>query len=156
MVLIYFIVYSIWFASCGAKACLGSITVATVDVGRSVAVLDPRFVSVGLEMYSFLSTETVLSNTTFQKAASALAPAFLRIGGITGDWTNYTFPYGKARKSQSRRTRARQYGNYWPYSDREFRDSDLDTLLNFTESTGLDLLFDVNELYGRTCAGPDN
>lgn len=49
-----------------------------------------------------------------------------------------------------------QLQSYWPYKDRIFSSSDMDVLLNFTESSGFDLVFDVNELYGRKCGGPQN
>ena len=45
---------------------------------------------------------------------------------------------------------------YWPYKDRSLGSDQISLLLNFTEKTGIDLVLDLNELYGRTCGGPNN
>lgn len=52
--------------------------------------LDPRFVSVGCETWEWLFDPTALQNTVLINAMKALAPAVLRVGGISADQTLFT------------------------------------------------------------------
>ena len=79
-------------------------------------------------------------------AASALAPATLRVGGITGDWIRYV-------DGSSGPPSAAPLG-YWPSAPENMTHAEFTTLSSFAHASGFHLMFMLSELYGRNCSNP--
>ena len=96
-----------------------------------------------------------LSDPALIKAATALAPAIVRVGGITADWVTYVGmdaeDGGGASPPQQSPSRTGSRLADWPTRPNNLTMTDFSTLLSFFEATGLLLLFDLNELAGRDC-----
>lgn len=111
-----------------------------MDVSAPVAPkMDPRFVSVGVEMWEWLFDPSALDNPTLKGAVSAMSPVVIRVGGISADQTHFTtspFPPGLP----------------WPPAIGKFNllnTSTFDRLVAFCRQTGASLIFNVNEMLGR-------
>ena len=110
----------------------------TVRVGPAVgAELSPSFASFGWEMDGMKPLLPATTDPRWRRAASHLAPAMIRVGGITGDWQYYAGLGGPE--------------TYWPTKESNFTLSQLHTLLDFFNATGLTLMLMLNELHGRDC-----
>jgi len=113
----------------------------TVDTNRATQPsFDTRFAGVGWETDAYLYQAGLSQKTEFRQAARNLAPAWLRVGGISADWVNYTG------------TRPQRPLSWWPTTDSEFSMQTMMDLFDFCNSTGFDLVLDLSELYGRNCS----
>jgi len=83
-------------------------------------------------------------------AASHLAPAVIRVGGITADWVKYTDDGGR----QPLRHGVQSGSTGWPTEERNLTMSTFMVLYDFMAAANLSLLFDLNELHGRNCHTP--
>jgi hypothetical protein len=122
----------------------------TVRVGAPVgAPLRADFISLGWEFDCMKPLISSMADPRLRAAAAHLAPATVRVGGITGDWQLYTgFP-------------GVQEAGYWPTRETNFTAAQLGQVLDFFNATGLSLMLMLNELHGRDCnttgpgGGPD-
>jgi len=105
----------------------------------------------------------MMGDPRFVAAFSHLAPAVIRVGGITADWALYTGfgptdqrndveAVAEAGRDDSNSTaRARQgqlVKGYWPTSEFNLTFATFMKLHDFAGATGLSLMFDLNELHG--------
>jgi hypothetical protein len=105
---------------------------------------EERFLSVGWEVAQLVNEAPFLNSSAFAKAASYLQPGFLRVGGISADFMEYEYLDPGL-------------GGWWPSRDYQFVGSKVREMLMFANQTGLSLLWDLNELFGRNCStGPYN
>jgi hypothetical protein len=121
----------------------------SIDIDSLIAQVPPTFApAFGWEMAvmqdEFLSH---LSDPAYIAIASHLAPAIVRVGGITADWAYYVID----SEGHETATKAPQLEGYWPTSEQNFTTAQFTQLLNFFNASGLRLLFDLNELHGRNC-----
>ena len=61
----------------------------TVDGETRVTTIPATFVSFGWEMFGMLGLQADMREPAFARAASHLAPAVIRVGGISADWVRY-------------------------------------------------------------------
>lgn len=111
-----------------------------------------------------------MSDPRFVTAFSHLAPAVIRVGGITADWAYYEGfdqPHHPARivdrdeedtarskrvitLTRSARSTARvRTRGYWPTSEFNLTFATFMQLHDFAAASGLSLMFDLNELHGE-------
>jgi hypothetical protein len=92
-------------------------------------------------MFSALSD---MGDTRFVNIASHLSPAWVRVGGISCDFVEYSVPgYPPPAPTPAPAT--------WGSAAKVFTTAQFDALLSFLGASQLRLMFDVNELVGRTC-----
>jgi len=96
-------------------------------------------------------------------ARYVVAFAAAAVGGITADWVRYTPDAPASSPAASTKdtigvadyvsamTTSPRLGGFWPTEPQNLTYADFDTLLGFFSATGMKLLFDLNELYGRNC-----
>lgn len=135
-------VVSLWCA----QGAFNTPMVATVEIAATPVQQShsERFLSAGWEVAQLVDESPFLNSSVFIKAASYLQPGFLRVGGISADWMEYEYldPW---------------LGGWWPDTEYQFVGSKIREMLLFTNKTGLSLLWDLNELFGRNChTGPNN
>ena len=121
--------------------CLLRLHAATITIttGSQLSPLSPSFVSFGWEMDGMLGLLPLTVDPRWRATAAHLAPAFVRVGGITGDWVRYTgLPGGQPL-------------SYWPNAPNNLTMTDFHALLDFFKASNLSLMFMLNELYGRNC-----
>ena len=125
---------------------------ATVLINTTISLhpLRANFASLGWEPIWALALLPNLSDPRLIRAASALSPATLRLGGISAQWMQYTgaggplpppqAPFGEGCVEQG-----------WPPQQENFTLSQLRNITLFAAAANLTLMLDLNELYGRTC-----
>ncbi len=123
---------------------VGTSSSFRIKASETAAKVPPEFLGFGEEMDRVLDMIDLgtLEDANVRFLASKLAPFYLRVGGITADWVEYTNLTEAARG---------QLGGYWPNNTRAFEFSYFERLCNFADATGAKLVFDLNELYGRNC-----
>lgn len=136
------------------------LTAGQVNVGvdidlQTAAGVAPTYLgSMGWEMWGMMGYLGALNDTRYIKAAAAMNPAIVRVGGITADWVRYVIDEAPATpvevSSFPHSTAHRLEGN-WPSAPHNLTMTDFKALLNFFNSSGLSFVFDLNELYGRNC-----
>ena len=125
-----------------ARSAHGSATITVTLPAEPLRKLDPRFVSVGCETWEWLFDPTALDNPILRRVARAFAPAVLRVGGISAMQTHFTSGSIPA-------------GSPWPpvwngtHQVNLLNSSTFDKLVSFCRDTGLSLMFDLNEMWGR-------
>lgn len=138
-------------ASAAAASVAPAQTVASITLGGVVAQHGAKFASLGWEAQVCLNEYLVpgaLTDARFVRAASGLAPATVRIGGITGDWLRYV------SSSPAFPLPSPPTAGYWPSAPENFTYAQFDTMLGFFAATNLSLMFMLSELYGRNCSAP--
>jgi hypothetical protein len=145
----------------------------SVSTTAPVAHTGPYFApAFGWEMWAMLGMleSGDLTDTRLIKAASSLAGSPIRVGGITCDWVRYvidsagddgsTLSSAPPRRSAEdiqrlldgpRRSHNNNLGDFWPTAPENITTTQWRTLYDFFAATGMKLLFDLNELYGRDC-----
>eukprot|EP00040_Diaphanoeca_grandis_P010863 m.55638 g.55638 ORF g.55638 m.55638 type:complete len:558 (+) comp22113_c1_seq3:236-1909(+) len=112
----------------------------TINTVKPVAKLaDPRFISVGCEMWEWLFDPEALNNPVLRSVAKAFAPAVLRVGGLSADQTQYT-------------TDPIPPNSPWPpvaAGTNLLNTTTFDALVEFCRDTGLSLMFNLNEMWLR-------
>jgi hypothetical protein len=126
----------------------------TVEVDAAVGPLPS--VGYGWEMWQMFQYIPHMGEKAFVAAVSNLAPAVVRVGGITADWTVYNLSGNASARGDDVRAGGNKasrapFGGFWPDAPISFTAAHFETLFKFFESTGLQLIFDLNELFGRTC-----
>ena len=109
------------------------------------------------QMFSYLPH---MSDPVFRAAAAHLRGSVVRVGGITCDWTYYAgFAPGEEATTRVQpqplaadaHVPRRSEGTFWPSAPSNLTRASFETLLEFLSSAGVSLIFDLNELLGRTC-----
>ena len=96
-----------------------------------------------------------LADSRLTTAARGLAPATIRVGGITGDWLRYTADDGSsAGAAGAGAAGAPGLGGFWPTAPQNFSYANFSTLLTFVRASNFSLMFMLSELYGRDCQQP--
>jgi hypothetical protein len=123
-----------------------------LNTSAAIGSISPLFASFGWEMDQMLGmvSSGALNDARFAAAASGLAPAVIRVGGITGDWVRYTGFEGGAAAPRGASEPLLPLG-YWPSAPNNLTLSDFSTLLDFMQASNLTLIFMLSELYGRNC-----
>lgn len=120
--------------------------VATFHVSGDAEALprmDPRFVSVGCESFEWLFDQRALEHPTLQAVTSMLSPGFLRVGGTTSDYMHWV---GVQPENSPRVP--------YPLSGvNTVNTSTFDALIQFCRRTNMSLIYDLNELFGRSRSG---
>lgn len=122
-------------------------TRAHVNVSRYQDIPE-NFIGFGWEMNAFLEYARLLPDPMFRQLCRNLAPARLRVGGITADWVTYQVP---PRNSSEQLPDAAPLGGYWPPQEKPLPWSNFTALVSFVSEVGWELVFDLNELHGRNC-----
>jgi hypothetical protein len=136
-----------------AAACMPIIGASQAPLGISIGTskpigtIVPEFLSFGWEMEQFLgSYYNQLSDPRYVLIASHLSPALVRIGGISGDFITYDVPgHTPPEPTPAPATWS------WPGAAQNYSTDQFRTTLQFLNASGLQLMFDVNELLGREC-----
>ena len=97
-------------------------------------------------MEQMFNYQTYFSDASYIAAASALAPAIIRIGGISCDFITYSVP-GHPHPAP---TPAPSTWS-WQGAAQNFSTAQFESVLGFLNASGLRLLWDLNELVGREC-----
>ena len=96
-----------------------------------------------------------LADSRLTTAARGLAPATIRVGGITGDWLRYTADDGSsAGAAGAGAAGAPGLGGFWPTAPQNFSYANFSSLLTFVRASDFSLMFMLSELYGRDCQQP--
>eukprot|EP00041_Stephanoeca_diplocostata_P023548 m.580439 g.580439 ORF g.580439 m.580439 type:complete len:563 (+) comp22323_c0_seq3:70-1758(+) len=130
----------------GASVVTGS---AVIDKSSPALATVPReYLGFGEEMdrVQDLLIGGNFENAEFQYLFKQLGPAYLRVGGITADWTYY-----EASSTGQRGKSGHKLGGYWPTKERPLSYHDFGRLCKFAKNVNFSLLFDLNELHGRNC-----
>jgi len=102
--------------------------------------MDPRFVSIGVETWEWLFDPDALDNAVLRQVVAALAPLVIRVGGISADQTRFMLsPFPKDTP--------------WPPVVGPYNllnASTFDRLVSFCRGTGASLIFDLDEMLGRS------
>lgn len=128
----------------------------TIGTDALIATIPPRFISFGWEMDCMIGLLPSMADPRFAKVASHLAPATVRVGGITGDWVRYTEIPGHPDSgvgswpAQEGSLSSRGVG-YWPTQEGNLSMPMFQTLTAFLSAANFSLLFMLNELHGRDC-----
>lgn len=136
----------------GLMAVLGLATAAaqtiafSINTAKSIASIPPTFLSLGWEMEQMFNYMGDFSDARYIAAASSLAPAIVRIGGISCDFITYTVP-GHPHPAP---TPAPSTWS-WQGAAQNFSTDQFESVLGFLNASGLRLLWDLNELVGREC-----
>jgi hypothetical protein len=151
-----------------------AVTSVSVAGGALVARTTDTFVGHGWEMWQMFNyLPAMRDDARLAEAARPLAGSVVRVGGITADWTFYAdfaagsgaaavpaAPVAPAAQAQARpladgfvvpRAGAAD-APFWPSAPANLTRASFLTLLGFMNTTGLSLLFDLNELLGRNCS----
>lgn len=75
----------------------------TVDGETRVTTIPTTFVSFGWEMFGMLGLQADMREPAFARAASYLAPAVIRVGGISADWVRCVRPFSFYDKFKANR-----------------------------------------------------
>lgn len=119
-----------------------------VDTSSAAASIPSTFAGFGWEMYAMLGSMAHLADPRFARAAGGLAPALLRVGGITGDWVRYLIDAPPEASVNVEAGAA-----YWPTEPKNLTArGDFAALINFARDANFSLMFMLNELYGRNCS----
>ena len=149
----------------------GTSVTINIKTDRAIAETSAGFVAMGWEMYAMLGQMDDMKDETFTRAASHLSPAVVRVGGITADWVRYTGfdtpvnarlndPDASASESDTSASSESVLPHrpplmgYWPTEERNLTLDDFTVLFNFMKAAKLSLMFDLNELHGRSCQNP--
>eukprot|EP01044_Picomonas_judraskeda_P010134 COSAG03_NODE_1284_length_4402_cov_372.970486_4_plen_214_part_01 len=137
----------------------------TVDMSRVSAWSAPALVSQAWESWvALFQYPEVLTDDTVTAVASHLAPAVLRVGGITADFVHYataaadpvrathTYSAPRGRSAAHHATGGAGGPGFWPTAPLNLTASRFSALRAFAKKTGLALLFDLSELGGRNCS----
>ena len=137
----------------------------TIDLSRVSAWSAPALVSQAWESWAALfQYPEVLTDDTVTAVASHLAPAVLRVGGITADFVHYataaadpvrathTYSAPRGRSAAHHATGGAGGPGFWPTAPLNLTASRFSALRAFAKKTGLALLFDLSELGGRNCS----
>lgn len=127
---------------CVVAAATASAQINMQIGGSIVSSLPPYFLGFGWEMWAMLGMVDRLSDPRLVALASHLKPSLIRVGGITADWVKYTDLPGQQPGHLT---------GFWPNAPNNLPLSNFTALLDFFTQSGLSLLFDLNELYGRNC-----
>jgi hypothetical protein len=149
-----FIIAAAFAAVAGVQAAPAPCAV-TVNT-TSASPIPATFAGFGWEMYAMLSFMPHMNDTRFATAARGLAPALLRVGGITADWVRYVGMNGAPPRAVSAHAPLPPHtpalGGYWPTAPVNLTArGDFAALLSFARAANFSLMFTLNELYGRNC-----
>lgn len=136
-------------AAAGASAASVPITLGGVLASHRV-----DFASFGWEMWNMLNSYLLpgaLTDARLVRASQGLAPATIRVGGITGDWLRYTDDDSSAAGAAGA---APGLGSFWPTAPQNFSYANFSSLVSFVRASNYSLMFMLSELYGRDCQQP--
>lgn len=141
---------SAWHVAAGATATV------SIDPAAPLQRVPPGFLGHGVEMWQWMEMAANLSDPRLAAIASHVsppyAPATVRVGGITADWVRYVLAAAPDRSPGA--PAAAPHGvsaPFWPTAPENLTLAQFDTLLAFANASGLAIVFDLSELYGRDC-----
>lgn len=133
-----------------------------VDTSQTLNRLPSTFVSMGWEMDQMRGQTDMMADPRFVAAVSHLAPAVIRVGGITADWARYTGFEPPSRHTRTGEISATDQHHtvasgsqpeggptlrgYWPTSEFNLTFATFMKLHKFVAATNLSLMFDINEV----------
>lgn len=133
----------------------------TIDTTALAAKTSDTFIGHGWEMWQMFNYLDRMSDPRFRAAASHLKGSVVRVGGITADWTRYV---GFEKNSSVENVQPQPLAGdalvprrgkggvgFWPSAPSNFTRASFETLLEFLGAAGVSLIFDLNELLGRSC-----
>lgn len=129
-------------------------TTVTIQTTQTVSTIPTKFASFGWEMDGMLGLLSTMADPRFAATAKHLAPAVIRVGGITGDWVRYVNLSGELDVSAPPAQYTHTLGGYWPTQETNLSLAMFTTLYDFMTAADLKLLFMLNELHGRDCQLP--
>ena len=141
-----------------AALCLPTMTIR-INASAIAARIAPDFLSFGMETWSSMGgfgPPPNYSDPRLRLLASHLSPATVRIGGITADWLFYDTTPGAVSAAAASGVEAdvRETG-FWPTAEKNLTLAAFQAYLSFFDAAGLNFMFDLNELHGRDCQGPN-
>lgn len=137
-----------------ARSVVSATVTATIQTTKIVSTIPAAFASFGWEMDGMIGLLSTMADPRFAATAKHLAPAIIRVGGITGDWVRYVNLTGEATDTSYASTRNAELSGYWPTSEGNLSLAMFKTLYDFVAAADLKMLFMLNELHGRNCQLP--
>lgn len=122
----------------------------SVHIGSMIGTTAKTFLAHGWEPWTATAEFEYFDNPVFVTAMSHLRGSTIRFGGISADWLAYSKNSTVAAQCK--------WSDGMPFTTEgkacPFTTGSFDYLLDFLVAIGVDLLFNVNEIVGRTCTNP--
>jgi hypothetical protein len=130
---------------------------ANLVINTTAAFADPApILGYGWEMFGMFSYMYFMTNPAYIAIASHLPNSMVRVGGISADFTTYDLSDSPAELASAETSDVNILrGSDWPFANRNITATHFELLVKYLGAANISLIFDLNELYGRSCNNSD-